>query len=624
MINIQNNLISMLSPQPSAGIAASTASPVGNAAAAAIAMAANDEPGGFEATLAQHLPSDEAAAKLLETARKAAKRQMLPEPEAEQAAIFAAMLQAGVLTQEMPAAVSTVSADRPAVAAVATAAIGAKAAATTATAAIATATSANTAATATATAANTAAAAIAAAATTEAATTTNVAETAAKAAAAVPTPTTPAVPTVDTAASIPVATAVDQLLTVVPVASASVQQSAGTSGAGVEAQLLTLVPVALASVQQSAGTSGARVEAQRPAQVQAKFEPVQVEASTMSVAAPLPVAVTVDSSPVLVPQRNALPTQAASQASMSLPAGMTMVFVPAEAKVPQQLAAEIAAVAAAPAKPVEAKQLANPVATLPAPPTVSSVAAVAQPAMAVEEASVSLAAQVARPAGHAEVSVQVQRVPVNGGEGQAAVVAALVESSAMDSNPGNADLPQQGRSDARQSKDDMAPAGLPAGLLVQQQAAANQPALAPAEAALPALKADVVAISNPDVLAAGNGMPGRLQMQLQTETMGPLTLDMKMDGNGQAHLVVHAASETLRQSLDGRRDQLVDTMQGLGLALQVDVGRGGRPSTSEDRNQAEAQAAGPDKDVPTASATAAITLPRSKPQAGTSRLNFYA
>jgi hypothetical protein len=342
------------------------------------------------------------------------------------------------------------------------------------------------------------------------------------------------------------------------------------------------------------------------------------------VAAPLPVAVTVDSSPVLVPQRNALPTQAASQASMSLPAGMTMVFVPAEAKVPQQLAAEIAAVAAAPAKPVEAKQLANPVSTLPAPPTVSSVAAVAQPAMAVEEASVSLAAQVARPAGHAEVSVQVQRVPVNGGEGQAAVVAALVESSAMDSSPGNADLPQQGRSDARQSKDDMAPAGLPAGLLVQQQAAANQPALAPAEAALPALKADVVAISNPDVLAAGNGMPGRLQMQLQTETMGPLTLDMKMDGNGQAHLVVHAASETLRQSLDGRRDQLVDTMQGLGLALQVDVGRGGRPSTSEDRNQAEAQAAGPDKDVPTASATAAITLPRSKPQAGTSRLNFYA
>jgi hypothetical protein len=194
----------------------------------------------------------------------------------------------------------------------------------------------------------------------------------------------------------------------------------------------------------------------------------------------------------------------------------------------------------------------------------------------------------------------------------------------MDSNPGNADLPQQGRSDARQSKDDMAPAGLPAGLLVQQQAAANQPALAPAEAALPALKADVVAISNPDVLAAGNGMPGRLQMQLQTETMGPLTLDMKMDGNGQAHLVVHAASETLRQSLDGRRDQLVDTMQGLGLALQVDVGRGGQPSTAEDRNQAEAQAAGPDKDVPTASATAAITLPRSKPQAGTSRLNFYA
>ena len=242
------------------------------------------------------------------------------------------------------------------------------------------------------------------------------------------------------------------------------------------------------------------------------------------------------------------------------------------------------------------------------------------------DASVSLplAAQVVRPAGHAEVSVQVQRVPVNGGDAQTAVVAALLESSAKDSNPGNSDLPQQGRSDSRPSKEDMAPAGLPAGLVLQQQAAGNQPAQAPVEAALPALKAEAVAISNPDVLAAGNGVPGRLQMQLQTETMGPLTLDMKMDGNGQAHLVVHAASETLRQSLDGRRDQLVDTMQGLGLALQVDVGRGGQPSSSDDRNQAKAQAAGSDQDAPTASATAAITLPRSKPQAGTSRLNFYA
>jgi len=303
---------------------------------------------------------------------------------------------------------------------------------------------------------------------------------------------------------------------------------------------------------------------------------------------------------------------------------MTMVFVPAEAKVARQLAAETAVVAAAPATPVEASRVVNPVAILPAAPAASPVAAVAQPAMAVEEASVSLAAQVARPAGHAEVSVQVPRVPVNGGDAQTAVVAALLESSTKDSNPGNADLPQQGRSDARQSKDEMAPAGLPAGLVLQQQAAGNQAALAPVEAALPALKADAVAISNPDVLAAGNGVPGRLQMQLQTETMGPLTLDMKMDGNGQAHLVVHAASETLRQSLDGRRDQLVDTMQGLGLALQVDVGRGGQPSTSDDRNQAKAQAAGPDQGLPVASATVAITLPRSKPQTGTSRLNFYA
>ena len=580
----------MLSPQSSVGSTSSAASPAGNAAAVAIAMAANDEPGAFEATLAQHLPGDDAAEKLAGTARKTAKRQMLPEPEAEQAAIFAAMLQAGVLTQEMPAAVPTVTAGTSAVAAVATAAIGAQTAAT-------------------------AAIAAAVAVTPEAATTTNVAETAATTVAMVEiaaTDTEATTATVATTAAMPVpVTAVDTAASVAE--ATSVDQS------------VTVVPVALPSVQQSAGTSGARVEAQRPVQVQAKFEPAQVETSTMSVAAPLPVAVTFDSTPVPIPQRNALPTHAASQTSMSLPAGMTMVFVPVEAKPPQQLAPEIAVVAAAPARPSEVSQVVNPVATLPAPPVASPVAATAEPSMAADASvSLPLAAQVVRPAGHAEVSVQVQRVPVNGGDAQTAVVAALLESSAKDSNPGNSDLPQQGRSDSRPSKEDMAPAGLPAGLVLQQQAAANQPAQAPVEAALPALKAEAVVISNPDVLAAGNGVPGRLQMQLQTETMGPLTLDMKMDGNGQAHLVVHAASETLRQSLDGRRDQLVDTMQGLGLALQVDVGRGGQPSSSEDRNQAQAQAARPDQDLPATSATAAITLPRSKPQAGTSRLNFYA
>ena len=613
----------MLSPHSSAGSTASAASPVGNAAAAAIAMAGNEEPGAFETTLAQHLPSDEAAAKLLEPSRKAAKRQMLPEPEAEQAAIFAAMLQAGVLTQDIPVAVATVTAGTSAVAAVATAAIGTQAAAT---------------------------AAITAAAIPEAATTTNVAETAATTlamveiapaatvatrATAVTTAATATAATrataATTAAAVPAAAIPVPVTTVTTVATvATVDTSASIPQATAVDQLATAVPVALPSVQQSAGTSGARVEDQRPVQVQAKFEPAQVETVTLSAAVSVPVAVTVDSIPAPVPQRHELATPAtpaaheSRQAPISLPAGMTMVFVPAEAKVARQLAAETAVVAAAPATPVEASRVVNPVAILPAAPAASPVAAVAQPAMAVEEASVSLAAQVARPAGHAEVSVQVPRLPVNGGDGQATVVAALVESSAKDSNPGNADLPQQGRSDTRPSKDEMAPAGLPAGLVLQQQAAGNQAALAPVEAALPALKADAVATSNPDVLAASNGVPGRLQMQLQTETMGPLTLDMKMDGNGQAHLVVHAASETLRQSLDGRRDQLVDTMQGLGLALQVDVGRGGQPSSSDERNQAKAQAAGSDQDAPTASATAAIALPRSKPQAGTSRLNFYA
>ncbi len=553
----------MLSSQSSAGGSATTASPVGNAAAAATAMVANDAPGGFEATLAQHLPSDDAAAKLLETARKAAKRQMLPEPDAEQAAIFAAMLQAGVLTQDVPAAISTGSAD----AALATAAL----AATSALAAHA-----------------------------EAAATTTTVEVAATAtAASIMAVAAPAVAT-KTAPANPVATTVAGAKTpAIPVFATTVDAAVGSP-----------ITIAAEPIQAEASAGDAADTVVAPLRIAAALESV---------------AVAVDSNLALAQQRNELPTKAANQASMSLPAGMTAVFVVSETKVPGQVSAETSVVAAAASGSSEASQIANPVSTLPAAPAGNSLLAVVEPDTAADAVvTLPLAAQTGRSAGHAEVSAQVQRTPEIVGDGQAAVVVAVLGANAKDSNPGNADLPQQGRSDSRPSKEDVAPAGLPAGLVLHQQAAGNQATLAPVEATLPALKAEAVVISNPDVLAAGNGVPGRLQMQLQTETMGPLTLDMKMDGNGQAHLVVHAASETLRQSLDGRRDQLVDTMQGLGLALQVDVGRGGQPSSSEGRNQPEAQAARPDQTAPTALATAAITLPRSKPPVGTSQLNFYA
>jgi hypothetical protein len=68
---------------------------------------------------------------------------------------------------------------------------------------------------------------------------------------------------------------------------------------------------------------------------------------------------------------------------------------------------------------------------------------------------------------------------------------------------------------------------------------------------------------------------GRLQLQMQSAELGPMSLDMALDAAGHAHLIVHAATESLALSLGERTGQLVDAMRDMGLTVQVDVRQGG-------------------------------------------------
>ena len=118
--------------------------------------------------------------------------------------------------------------------------------------------------------------------------------------------------------------------------------------------------------------------------------------------------------------------------------------------------------------------------------------------------------------------------------------------------------------------------------------------------------------------------PGRLQLQMQNAEMGSMNLDMALDASGHAHLIVHAATESLAMSLGERTGQLVDAMRDLGLTVQVDVRQGG--------SQAGGGAAG-QRPQPDAAATSLAepralpmpaAVPRRAPPATGGSLNLYA
>lgn len=118
-------------------------------------------------------------------------------------------------------------------------------------------------------------------------------------------------------------------------------------------------------------------------------------------------------------------------------------------------------------------------------------------------------------------------------------------------------------------------------------------------------------------------------MNLQTSEWGPVGLSLSTDGQGGAVVVVQAASEAAQQALSQRSPDLVDTMQALGLTVQVDVrqgpwgggaaGGGGQmpqPQSPPQPPQDSADVARPA--VATPARGAAI------PATGGSALNFYA
>ena len=152
-------------------------------------------------------------------------------------------------------------------------------------------------------------------------------------------------------------------------------------------------------------------------------------------------------------------------------------------------------------------------------------------------------------------------------------------------------------------------------------------AAAPAAAAAPA-----PALQSP----APAGLPDQLQLQINLPDLGPLRLDMQLDGAGQAQLLLQTGSAALAQALGEHTHQLVDAMREMGLVVQVDVrhdgaaaggpgGSGGQPGTGQGGHQGmnQSHSAPAHRQAP----EAAAALPpanRTAPAEPDNALSYYA
>jgi len=130
-------------------------------------------------------------------------------------------------------------------------------------------------------------------------------------------------------------------------------------------------------------------------------------------------------------------------------------------------------------------------------------------------------------------------------------------------------------------------------------------------------------------LPRANVDAGRLQLQMQSAELGPMSLDMALDAAGHAHLIVHAATESLALSLGERTGQLVDAMRDMGLTVQVDVRQGGSQAGFTGGGAAGQQAS-PDANRAGAAPTEPRALPiipatpRRPAATASGALSFYA
>ncbi|NDG37936.1 MAG: hypothetical protein EBY28_00700 [Betaproteobacteria bacterium] len=344
-----------------------------------------------------------------------------------------------------------------------------------------------------------------------------------QAAAAAPQPK-PGV-TTQAAATTPQAGVTTQAAATTPQASVTTQAAATTPQAGVTPQVAATTPQASVTPQAAATTPQASVTAQAAATTPQASVTAQVAVTTLQAVAPSPQAVATPSASTLAALASA--TQAARPVD-SADAGAARPAVPLQ----------------------DTTWLGQPL-------TLSQVEQVATAARTVS----AVARPAARPTTMVE-ALQVRAEPA----GISAVVARAVEAV-----PAAEKLMTSFSRPETQLKALDRDQPIDTTQFLASQPGASNFAAAPTEPSAVIGRSPELAAEPARAIVDS----GRLQLQMQSAELGPMSLDMALDAAGHAHLIVHAATESLALSLGERTGQLVDAMRDMGLTVQVDVRQGG-------------------------------------------------
>ena len=89
-----------------------------------------------------------------------------------------------------------------------------------------------------------------------------------------------------------------------------------------------------------------------------------------------------------------------------------------------------------------------------------------------------------------------------------------------------------------------------------------------------------------EVMTAAKSGGGRISLEVHPDNAGPVKIDLQIDQNGQARLVVQGASESTQARLQQGSDQLRQEFAQMGLNLSLDMGQN---SSNNASNQANTQ-----------------------------------